>query len=132
MEIVSFTNTIYAFEQLVSGNVDIFFGAHPSPAQQSLAESNGKELVLTTIGKEAFVFFVNEKNPVDSLSSEEIKDIYSGKVTNWEELGGKEGKIVAFQRPADSGSQTIMEKFMGDTPLIEPLKIGRGSWWGRE
>lgn len=60
-EIVSFTNTIYAFERLVSGEVDIFFGAQPSPAQQQLAENAGKELVMTPIGKEAFVFFVNKK-----------------------------------------------------------------------
>lgn len=121
-EVVSFTNTLYAFERLVSGEVDIFFGAQPSASQQSLAESKGKELVLTPIGKEAFVFFVNEKNPVDNLNSEEIKSIYSGKINNWSEVGGKENRIMAFQRPADSGSQTIMEKFMGDTPLMPALK----------
>ncbi|WP_353050148.1 substrate-binding domain-containing protein [Bacillus sp. ISL-41] len=121
-EVVSFTNTIYAFERLVSGEVDIFFGAQPSASQQSLAESKGKELVLTPIGKEAFVFFVNEKNPVENLTSEEIKSIYSAKITNWSEVGGKENRIMAFQRPADSGSQTIMEKFMGDTPLMPALK----------
>lgn len=121
-EIVAFTNTIYAFEQLVDGEVDIFFGAQPSKAQQQLAAAKGKELVLTPIGKEAFVFFVNGKNKMTSLTSEELKGIYSGKITNWQELGGSSAKIVAFQRPADSGSQTIMEKFMGDTPLIDPLK----------
>lgn len=121
-EIVSFTNTIYAFERLVSGGVDIFFGAQPSASQQSLAESRGKELVLTPIGKEAFVFFVNEKNSVENLTSEDIKAIYSGKITNWNEVGGENNKIMAFQRPADSGSQTIMEKFMGDTPLMPALK----------
>jgi phosphate transport system substrate-binding protein len=121
-EIVSFTNTIYAFERLVSGEVDIFFGAQPSASQQSLAESKGKELMLTPIGKEAFVFFVNKKNPVENLASDELKSIYSGKITNWNEVGGENDKIMAFQRPADSGSQTIMEKFMGDTPLMPALK----------
>ncbi|MBT2636794.1 substrate-binding domain-containing protein [Bacillus sp. ISL-39] len=121
-EVVSFTNTIYAFERLVSGEVDIFFGAQPSASQQSLAESKGKEIVLTPIGKEAFVFFVNEKNPVESLTSDDIKSIYSGKIANWNDVGGENNKILAFQRPADSGSQTIMEKFMGDTPLMPALK----------
>ncbi|MBT2681732.1 substrate-binding domain-containing protein [Bacillus sp. ISL-35] len=121
-EIVSFTNTIYAFERLLSGEVDIFFGAQPSAAQQSLAESKGKELVLTPIGKEAFVFFVNEKNPINGLSSEMIRSIYSGRITHWSEIGGMDEKILAFQRPADSGSQTIMEKFMGEAPLMPALK----------
>lgn len=41
---------------------------------------------------------------------------------NWNQAGGHDEKIRAFQRPANSGSQTIMEKFMGDTPMMEPLK----------
>ncbi|WP_210366963.1 substrate-binding domain-containing protein [Bacillus sp. REN3] len=122
MEIVAFTNTIYAFERLVTGEIDIFFGAQPSQAQKELAEQNGKELVLTPIGKEAFVFFVNKKNPVDNLTTGQIKSIYSGKTTNWSKVGGEDVSIRAFQRPADSGSQTIMEKIMGDTPLMDPLK----------
>jgi phosphate transport system substrate-binding protein len=121
-EIVSFTNTIYAYERLLSGEVDIFFGAQPSAAQQSLAENKGKELVLTPIGKEAFVFFVNDKNPINDLSSVNIRSIYSGRITNWSEIGGIDEKILAFQRPADSGSQTIMIKFMRDAPLMPALK----------
>ncbi|MFS0864824.1 PstS family phosphate ABC transporter substrate-binding protein [Fredinandcohnia sp. 179-A 10B2 NHS] len=121
-EIVSFTNTIYAFERLLSGDVDIFFGAQPSERQMDMAKRAGKELILTPIGKEAFVFFVNSKNTITNLSTDQIKDIYSGKVSNWEEVNGNNDKIRAFQRPADSGSQTIMEKVMGDTPLMEPLK----------
>lgn len=121
-EVVSFTNTIYAFERLVSGEADIFFGAQPSAAQQRLAKNSGKELVLTPIGKEAFVFFVNEDNPVGNLTTADLQSIYSGKVTNWRDAGGRNADIIAFQRPADSGSQTIMEKFMGDTPLMPALK----------
>jgi phosphate transport system substrate-binding protein len=121
-EIVSFTNTINAFERLVSGDVDIFFGAQPSVEQKNLAERSGKELILTPIGKEAFVFFLNKKNPVNELSTQQIKDIYSGKITNWEQVNGENNKIRAFQRPENSGSQTIMEKFMGNTPLMDPLK----------
>lgn len=121
-DIVSFTNTIYSYERLLSGEVDIYFGAEPSKEQQEMAKEQGKELVLTPIGKEAFVFFVNPDNKVDSLEVSEIKDIYSGKIKNWSELGGKSERIVAFQRPENSGSQTLLEKIMGDTPIMEPLK----------
>ncbi len=121
-EKVPFTNTTYAFERLISGEVDIFFGATPSKAQQEKAEKAGKKLVLTPIGKEAFVFFINKKNDVNDINTESIKDIYSGKVRNWSDLGGAGGRIVAFQRPENSGSQTIMQSIMGDTPLVTPLK----------
>lgn len=120
---VKFTNTIEAYKSLVSGDVDIFFGAAPSQDQKQLAADAGKELVYTPIGKEAFVFFVSESNPVNGLSSEQIRDIYSGKTNNWKKLGGKNLPVLAFQRPKNSGSQTMMEYFMGDIPLKEPLKI---------
>ncbi|MFJ5761518.1 PstS family phosphate ABC transporter substrate-binding protein [Neobacillus sp. NPDC093182] len=121
-EIVSFTNTIYSYERLLSGEVDIYFGAEPSKEQRDMAKRQGKELVMTPIGKEAFVFFVNPDNKVNSLDVSEIQSIYSGKIKNWSELGGKNERIIAFQRPKNSGSQTLLEKIMGDTPIVEPLK----------
>ena len=117
-----FTNTIYAFRHLVEGTVDIFFGAHPSESQMRMAKEEGKELVLTPIAKEAFVFFVNEANLLGGLPSERIRDIYSGKVRNWKQLGGADAEIIAFQRPEDSGSQTIMRRFMGETAMEPPLR----------
>lgn len=120
---IRFTNTIEAYKSLVSGDVDIFFGAEPSAEQKKLAADAGKELVYTPIGKEAFVFFVSEDNPVDGLTSEQIRNIYSGNITNWKKLGGRNLPILAFQRPKNSGSQTTMEKFMGDAKLKEPLKV---------
>ncbi|WHY01252.1 substrate-binding domain-containing protein [Neobacillus sp. DY30] len=121
-DIVSFTNTIYSYERLLSGEVDIYFGAEPSKEQEETAKRQGKELVMTPIGKEAFVFFVNPENKVESLDVSQIQSIYSGKINNWSELGGKNERIIAFQRPKNSGSQTLLEKIMGDTPIMEPLK----------
>ena len=129
-EIVPFTNTIYAFERLIKGEVDIFFGAQPSADQEKMAERYGKTLALTPIGKEAFIFFVNEKNKVDDLSVQDIKDIYSGKTKSWKSFSGSGAKIIAFQRPENSGSQTILQKIMGDTPLMPPLKEERISGMG--
>ena len=119
---IQFTNTIYAYEKLLDGDIDIFFGARPSAAQLKMAEEAGVELKLTPIGSEAFVFFVNEENPVSNLSAEQLRNIYSGEINNWRDVGGKNNRILAFQRPKNSGSQTMMEYFMGDTPLREPLE----------
>ena len=121
-EVIAFTNTIYAYERLLTGDVDIYFGAEPSKEQLQMAKEAGKELVMTPIGKEAFVFFVNPTNKIASLEVSKIKGIYSGKIKNWSKLGGKDEKIIAFQRPKNSGSQTLLEKIMGDTPIIKPLK----------
>ena len=128
--VVSFTNTINAYERLLRGKVDIFFGAEPSAAQRALAAEKGVELVLTPIGNEAFVFFVGRENPLTSLTQDQIRAIYSGKVRNWQEFGGADARIWAFQRPEDSGSQTIMKKFMGQVPLVKPLQEEYSSGMG--
>jgi phosphate transport system substrate-binding protein len=108
-----------AYMNLINGQADIIFVLGPSKSQLELAKRHGVELKLTPIGKESFVFFVNEKNPVDSLTTQQVKDIYSGKTTNWASVGGKNHGIRAFQRPEDSGSQTALEAFMGETPIME-------------
>ncbi len=129
--VVTFTNTIQGFERLIERGMkgapkaDLFFGARPSKDQMAAAAEWHTEIEITPIGREAFVFFVEPDNPVTGLTSEEIRKIYSGEITNWSELGGKNEKIRAFQRPANSGSQTMMEYFMGDTALKEPLTYER-------
>lgn len=120
---VVFSNTIEAYRSLLAGDVDIFFGAELSDAQLQMAEDAGKELVMTPIAREAFVFFVSEDNPVEGLTSEQIRNIYSGKTKNWLTLGGGFMPILAYQRPENSGSQTRMQHFMGDVPLKEPLEV---------
>ena len=127
---IKFSNTIYAYEKLLNGEIDICFGARPSEEQIQMAEEAGKEVILTPIGKEGFVFFVNDANPVDGLTTEQIKGIYSGKIKNWRKVGGENAKILAYQRPSNSGSQTMMEYFMGDTPLKDPLKTEEVSMGG--
>ena len=101
-------NTPYAYEKLIKGDVDIIFVAGPSAEQLQMAKAVGVEFKLTPIGREAFVFFVNAKNPVNGLSTKEIQNIYSGESTNWSEFGGKDSAIRAFQRPVNSGSQTAL------------------------
>lgn len=112
-------NTSGAFKALNEGTADIIFCADPSKKQLDAAKENGVELSMTPIGFEAFVFLVNEKNPVENLSSEQIKKIYSGKITRWSEVGGDKSPISALTRPEGSGSQTAMLAFMGDEK-IEP------------
>lgn len=126
-KIVTMTNTLYGFERLVDRDaekfgrkIDMFFGARPSEAQIELAKEYDVELDITPIGKEAFVFFVEEDNPIENLTSEQIRAIYHGDITNWSELGGKNHEILAFQRPENSGSQTMMQYFMDGVSLKEP------------
>lgn len=112
-----------AYKQLADGECDVIFCAEPSKEQLAYAKENGKEFTLTPISKEAFVFFVNQDNPVDGLTTAQIQDIYQGKITNWNQLGGSDMRILPFQRNENSGSQTAMlHHVMKDKPIAKPLK----------
>ena len=122
--LVNCTTTSKAYRKLVDGECDIIFVAGPSKEQEEYAKEQGVELVYTPIGREAFVFFVNPKNPIDGMTLEQIRSVYSGRITRWADLGVRGlGKILAFQRSEGSGSQTALERFvMGDTPLMPAEK----------
>lgn len=89
-----------------------------SDEQKAKVEAQGVELKLTPIGREAFVFFVNERNPVSELSIGEIKGIYSGEIKRWNEVGGENDAITPYQRPENSGSQTALLGIMDGAPLM--------------
>ena len=126
--VFEYNNTYFGYQLLARRETDIFFGAYPSKNQIDYAEENGTTFKYVPIGSEAFVFFVHKNNPIDSLTTEQIKDIYSGKITNWKEVGGRDEEIVAFQRNEGSGSQSMLKRFMGDTPIMEPPKDQINDW----
>jgi phosphate transport system substrate-binding protein len=82
----------------------------------------GKELEIAPIGRDGLVFLVNKKNLVNNLTTGQLVDIYTGKKTNWKQVGGLSGPIAAFQRNEYSGSQTLFLKLlMKDIAPMEPL-----------
>ncbi len=112
-----------AYVNLIDGNADIIFVTPPSEEELAYAEKMGVELDVIPMLRDGFVFFVNENNPVDGVTFQDIVDIYSGKITNWRELGGEDKEIIAYQREENSGSQTGMLKMvMKDVPMTEAPK----------
>ena len=117
--IFNYNNTPIGYELLAQKDTDIFIGVYPSDEQKEYAEYHNTTFVYTPIGIEAFVFFVHKDNPINNLTTEQIKGIYSGEITNWAQVGGADEEIAAFQRNKGSGSQSMLERFMGDTPIME-------------
>ncbi len=89
---------------------DIVIATHPSEAELQTAATAGIALTIEPICFDSFVFITHKDNPVDSLTVEQIRQIYSGEIKNWKKVGGKRSKITAYQREANSGSQTYMEE----------------------
>lgn len=118
---MQYKNTVRGYQAIVDGTTDILFCAGPSAEQMRYAEEKGVELVYVPVGLEAFVFFVNEQNPVDNLTVEQIRKIYACDYTNWSEVGGHNRIINPVTRLEGSGSQTAFESVMGGQ------KIGKKS-----
>ena len=123
--LVTCSGTVDAYQRLIQGDTDLIFAAAPSQEQLDMAAQAGVELHLTPIGREAFVFFVNSKNPVEGLTVEEVQGIYTGQITNWSQVGGKDQSIRPFQRQENSGSQSALLRLMEGLPLIEPEQEDR-------
>lgn len=95
--------------QLASGAVDIGNSDLPS-AEKLEDEALAKKLVDNKVAGIAFALVVNKDVKVDSLTIAQIQDIFSGKVTNWKEVGGNDEGINIINRPASSGTRATFEK----------------------
>ena len=116
--LITCSMTSGAFIKLIDGEVDVIFLMGVSEEQREMARERGLDLKLTPIGREAFVFFVNKRNFTSNLTVEDVKGIYSGRISNWREVGGNNHAIKPYQRAKNSGSQTMLLEIMGDTPLM--------------
>ena len=101
---ITVSTTAYAWESfgLWSRSDSDDYGAQllivyeaPEYVKEELAEADA-ELEQKAIGRDALVFIVNESNPVQSLTQQQLRDIYAGRITNWKEVGGADAPIVAF------------------------------------
>ena len=118
------TTTDYAWRNLIDGKNDLLLVYEPSEETKKIIDESPVKLKVTPIGVDALVFIVNQKNKVKNLTTEQIRDIYSGKITNWKELGGDDAVIEAYQRVLNSGSQTLfLNLVMKDVkPVDAPIK----------
>jgi phosphate transport system substrate-binding protein len=71
-----------------------------------------KDLDAVTIAKDAIAIIVNPKNPIRDLSLDQIREVFSGKVKNWRELGGLPHRIVLVNREEGSGTRESFQKFV--------------------
>ena len=104
--------THQSYINLIDKEADFILNARSiSSDEKAYAEGKGISLIETPIASDALVFIVNPNNPITSLTSEQIQDIYTGKITNWKEVGGNDAEINPYVRNANSGSQELMEEF---------------------
>lgn len=89
------------------------------------AEEKKSGLLGTIVGYDGLAVYVNASNPVKDLSKEQLKDIFTGKVKSWKQLGGKDVKIVPLVEPVASKRATVQmvqEQLLDGAPFAPGLR----------
>lgn len=90
---------------LINGTVTIANASRKISADElTQATAKGINPVEHIIARDAIAVIVNPNNPVNQLSLQQISDIYSGKISNWQEVGGEDRPIVRLSRESNSGT----------------------------
>src|SRR5215204_6313272 len=104
---------------LVNGTVDVANASRQIKSEEiDQAKSNGIDPVEHIIARDAIAVIVNPENPVHELTLKQISDMYSGKISNWSEVGGEDRPIVRLSRETNSGTHVYF--------LETVLRLGNG------
>ena len=108
---VNVRKTSGAYTALATGEADILL-VYDGGDETRLEVNADARFETVPIGRDALIFVVNSDNPIDNLTSEQVRKIFSGEYTNWSEVGGSNIPIRAYQRGIGSGSQALMDKLV--------------------
>lgn len=102
---------------LVEGRGDASLSSVPVGIAVQAAKAAGKEVDITTLKfsvlkLDEIVFVVNPANPVRRLDWVQIKAIYTGKITNWKEVGGKDAPIIVYSDTSTGGTQALIKQIV--------------------
>lgn len=102
-----YTGSGAGLESLTAGSVDI-----GNASRKVKDEEKQKGAVENIVALDGIAVITDSENPVAALTSEQLADIYTGKITNWNELGGKDEAIVLIGRESGSGTRDAFEELL--------------------
>ena len=104
--LVSGLGSSAGIEAVSAGTADI-----ASSSRGLNADEQDLGLTPIVIAHDGIAVIVNDDNPVDNLSTEQLRDIYAGKITNWKEVGGEDLRIQVINRDEASGTREAFRTF---------------------
>ena len=99
-------------------------------ASRDLKPAEKKEgLKETNIAYDGIAIITHKNNKLKNITMNQIKDIYTGKITNWKEIGGKDAPIVVVSREEGSGTRDAFQEIVGynSTELVKEAQISDGN-----
>jgi len=112
---------------LINGNTDICQASRPMKMDEKkkLRDRYQTMGVEIPVAKDGLSIYVHENNPLTDITVAQLKDIYTGKLTNWKELGGKDEVIVVYSRESSSGTYVFFKDHVLDgadfAPMVQTL-----------
>ena len=114
---------------LIDGDVHIAMASRQiKDSEIEEAEANGIDPVEHVIAWDGLTVVVNPENPVDQLTYDQIKGIYDGSISNWEDVGGEDEEIVVINRDSSSGTYGyFQEEVLGEDNEFRPDALAQSS-----
>lgn len=113
---------------LIDGSCDVANASRSIKEKElAIARKKGKEIKGHIIAMDGIVIIVHLTNPVDNITKEQLQKIYTGKIKNWKEIGGKDMKIVVVSRDSSSGTFEFFTEFILDKKRTLPSAIMQAS-----
>jgi len=109
---------------LIDGVVDIANASRPMKDEElKLARERGVNPVPTIIANDGIAIIVHPENPIDEISLDQLKAIYTGGISRWSELGGTNRPIVVISRDVASGTFEVFKKLVLKGENVRPDAI---------
>ncbi|MFZ5899325.1 MAG: phosphate ABC transporter substrate-binding protein [Bacillota bacterium] len=107
--VVSGTGSGDGIAALINGTTDIAMASREMKDKEKEQIKNGTP-VEYIVGYDALAVIVHPGNPVQSLSMEQVKDIFTGRIKNWKEVGGPDKAIIIYTRDTSSGTYEFFKE----------------------
>lgn len=110
---------------LMNKTVDIANSSRRMKAKElTQAKSNGVNPIAYEVANDGITIVVNKNNPLKNITIKQLKDIYSGKLNNWNQLGGANIPIVVISRDVSSGTYEVFsEKVMTGSKIVDSAQM---------
>jgi phosphate transport system substrate-binding protein len=97
---------------LINGTTDVCESSRSmkDTEKKQIADKAGGPPVEIVVARDGLSVYVNDSNPLSELSMAQLKDIYTGKITNWKDVGGQDGKIIPYSRENSSGTYVFFKE----------------------
>jgi phosphate transport system substrate-binding protein len=97
---------------LINGTTDVCEASRSmkDAEKKQVADKAGGPPVEMVVAKDGLSVYLNASNPINELTMAQLKDIYTGKITNWKDVGGTDGKIIPYSRENSSGTYVFFKE----------------------